>query len=153
MNIYVAGSSREMPRVERMAKRAESLGLSITWPWWIQIQQSIARGLLDSDLSTPDQAAHASCDLAGIDRASIVWVLHPTEGISEGASIEYGYALHARKSRPLTVVVSGPAAERSLFASLACRRYTSDEDALGFLAELVSPGVVERWDRAQGVRR
>ena len=155
--LYLAGSSapEEMDRVSALADRVEQIGYRVSSRWWLAIQQRAARGLADTDLTRKDQAAYASSDFAGVERARVLWLAYPHNGKTEGALAELGYAhaLRQQKDSSRVIVVSGPRAHLSLFTSLADVRVDDDEEALAWLADYSQPRVIEAWHKQKGARQ
>ncbi|HEX6239984.1 MAG TPA: hypothetical protein VFZ61_03785 [Polyangiales bacterium] len=122
--VYVAGASRELPRVQRYVELLESSGLvQITHRWFDAVAAwGVGR---DAELTLEQQANHAADDLTGVMDAALVWVLWP-ENHSAGAFIEFGFAY----GRAIPLVVSGAKASQCIFSALAAYRDPEDDCAL-----------------------
>jgi nucleoside 2-deoxyribosyltransferase len=95
--VYVAGPSSELNRCEKAMRRAERGELSITYRWTDDVR---AGG------DSPNAAAFAAADLAGVASADVLLLLLPSEGhATVGAWVELGAAAALRKP----IVVSAPA--------------------------------------------
>ncbi len=92
MKIYVACSSREIPRARAVMADLRAAGHEITHDWTHHVEQALASGqsesMLDDDFC--EEAAHS--DLDGVHRADVLVFLAPTE-TAKGAWIEFGYAM------------------------------------------------------------
>jgi hypothetical protein len=122
--VYLAGASRELPRVKKYAKVLEESGLvRLTYRWWEAVEK---HGVgLDHELTRELQAVHARADLDGLTEAQLVWCLWP-DGPSAGVPLEFGYALAISNDWPLRLVVSGEKSSSCIFSALAHYRDTSD---------------------------
>lgn len=137
--IYVAGPSREphITEIETFIHALESSGkFTITEEDWTKAVRT-AGGVGSPDDPGIRRTA-ATADLAGVEHASIVWVLQLEEtSTSTGAWVELGYALGLRDldipyHRTPTIIVSG-ASRNCIFADLADYRFLDHKDALAFL--------------------
>lgn len=140
-SIYLAGASAEVALCERYRDRLQEAGFTITHDWMRDVRAHEAAGLGEWELPINVRRASAMGCLAGVDQASLVWVLLP-KGQSIGAWVELGYALRLATSAPapdFKVVVSG--GWRSIFGDLAIH-YTHHEIAFAaIIGGLVStPG-------------
>jgi hypothetical protein len=126
--VYVAASSREMPRARWAMDALRAAGVRITCDWVAAIE---AAGAANEGLTDEQRRRYASEDLYGLRLADVVWLLAP-ETPSAGAWVELGYAMAWRHLR---IVVSGPSRVRCVFAALADLETDRDEDAL---AEIVA---------------
>lgn len=126
MPVYLAGASRELPRVMHYVALLEQSGLvSITHRWFDAVAAwGVGR---DHELTVEQQREHARADLRGVAAAALVWVLWPTN-TSAGAAIETGFAL--ARGAGLKLVVSGASGSACIFTSLADYRDPSDDLAL-----------------------
>lgn len=124
LGVYLAGASRELPRVKRYAELLERSGLvRLTYRWWQDVE---AEGIgCDHELSRDEQCAYATADLRGVYEAQLVWCLWP-EGPSAGVPLEYGFALAISRQNPTRLVVTGGKASGCIFTALAHYRDTSD---------------------------
>lgn len=103
MLFYVAGSSREIPRVREAQRRLRAAGHEITHDWTVAVEQFGSDGAgQERVLSDAELARYAADDLRAIDRAHCVLVLWPTTP-SVGVFVELGYAIKSGAR----VVVSG----------------------------------------------
>lgn len=126
--VYLAGASRELPRVLRYVRLLEASGLVVlTYRWWDAVA---AHGVdKDSELTKEEARRHASADLRGVESADVLWCLWP-EVFSVAAPLELGYALGRRTA----TVVSGAKSHECIFTALADYRDTSDD--LGLIETL-----------------
>lgn len=120
LRVYLAGPSRELDRVTKMALALEASGhVEITHRWWRDvIRDGVGR---DGLLSTEEQQRRSLDDIAGIRRSHLLWVLWPDE-LSLGAPCEFMFA-HAKK---LPTVATGLNVSGCIFTSLATYRNPSD---------------------------
>lgn len=122
--IYVAAASREIELAERCMAELRSHGWTVTVDWCAEMREAGP----DHGLPFWRQQHHAREDIAGVLRASTLWLLAPAPGVeSRGAWVELGAALVGGVGR---IIVSG---EQSLFTSLAHERYPTHEEALATL--------------------
>lgn len=136
MRLYVAGSWGEQHRRARpMLSRARAAGIVIAHDWTVPFDTEV---LPDALLPSEDRHRHAVDDLEGVLTCDVLWLLAPETQAGCGCWIEFGAALSAKWLRlgrlgwPL-VVASGRTSERSIFTSLADRKFESDEDALTWI--------------------
>lgn len=134
--IYVAGASSELDVVRGYIKQLNVAGWNITYDWTEGI---LIEGTANAGLTEDKRVRYADLDLSGVEDADVFWLVTPTTG-GAGCFVELGAALALKripivnadkKSRPL-VVVSG-AYERSIFTSLADKRFATHEEALKWL--------------------
>lgn len=105
--IYVAGSSREMPRVDRaLANLALLPDVEITYKWIDDMRRDIAAGKPGDIALTRSEAAAARhlCLNRGVGDAHFVWLLYPIEP-TRGAWVELGYALRMLEKGELWGVI------------------------------------------------
>lgn len=108
-HVYVAGSSREIPRVREAVRLLDAAGLIAIAHWLDAVEKFGSQG---DALTDQQRATCAASDLESIDHADAVLVLWP-ETPSVGAYIELGYALgRARHDRedpfdPVVLIVGG----------------------------------------------
>lgn len=132
-SVYVAGSSAEIERVERVIARLRDAGVRITHDWTHDVREVRAAGhASDADLSDDDAAQHAIRDLGGAFGARTFLLLAP-ETPTRGAWVELGAAwAHQRKWRG-SIIVAGPAARQSIFTRLADRIVATDDEAVALI--------------------
>ena len=126
MKIYVAGSSRELDRAEKMIASAVARGHTITFDWTIDMRA----GPSDADLDAHEARRYANMDLDAIEIADGLIFLSPTTQ-TKGAWVELGYAY----GRGKPVVVSRPGPRVSIFEEIGI--LCTDETALITLEEKV----------------
>ena len=105
--VYVAGSSRELPRVREAVWALGMAGVTALDAWLSDVEQ---HGSAGAGLTDEQRAACAARDLRDIDAADAVLVLWP-ETPSVGAYVELGYAMgrlvHERGIGPHILIVGG----------------------------------------------
>lgn len=111
LRVYLAGASRELDRVTRMALALEAAGtVEITHKWWSAVMK---HGVgTDAGLERSEQAKYAREDLDAVRRANCAWILWP-EAPSSGALIEFGFAL----AKKIPCVVTGWKAHECIFTA------------------------------------
>lgn len=133
LRIYVAGASVE--RRERAIPAIASLltaGLEVTHDWTAEMEKYTNPEHSDEDVPETTRKRCAVLDLNGVRTADFVLLLAPNERGSSGAWIEMGFALGLQ----VPLVISGPRARRSIFASLAYALFETDEEAIKHLVEV-----------------
>ena len=135
MRVYVAASSSELPRAKEAMMQLRAAGHEVTGDWVAEIEAVGAANPADAAKSKRVKWS-ASC-LYGVEQADAIWLLMPaSEGF--GAAVELGYAIGERRfrmwededgDRKLRIVVSGPAAMRSIFTAMADVTYPTDAAA------------------------
>ena len=131
--VYLAGASRDLPRVTKWAAALErSQHLRVAHRWFDTAHEWAGS---DHTLSRRQQQLIAEDEQLAIRSARIFWLLWP-ETKSAGAFIELGYGLGHRfhVARNYDVIVSGAGAMQSVFTATC--DYRSDSDALAFDAVL-----------------
>jgi len=126
VKLYIAGSSKELERCEGAIRLMGKFGFVITCDWVAAVK---AEGLANEGLDDEKRMHYAAADIHGVQDADLFWLMAPNT--STGAWTELGIAL-ARSLRPC-IVVSGPARQKSIFASLADYETDSDLDALLYI--------------------
>lgn len=136
MKIYVAASSKELERAERIMSALRERGHEITFDWTVPIKARSADGKSDRGLSFEERAFFAGKDANGISTADLFWQLIPTTE-SAGAWWEMGYATGLRDSgfKAPHIVVSGEA-DRCLFTTLVPHWFAIDAQALAYVLAL-----------------
>lgn len=117
LRIYVAASSRELPRAKRAMQAVRNYAHEVTHDWCKPIEETRALGLEEHELGAVEAREYAEADLIAIERADVVWMLAPNFP-TEGFWVELGYALRASKA----IVISGAttkACRKNIF--LFCR--------------------------------
>jgi nucleoside 2-deoxyribosyltransferase len=130
VRVYVAGASRELDRVDAFIAAMLARGHELALDWREPIRERTAAGGTDTDLADDAARVFAVEDLTAICGADLFILLAPAEGGS-GCWVELGFAI----SRGIPIVVSGPAARRSVFTRLAGIA-DRDEDALAMLDQV-----------------
>lgn len=118
LKVYVACSSKELDRAERVMDKIRKRGGTITFDWTIDVRRCGSK--------VPDAITGLRCaqdDLGGVRDADVVLVLDSDEP-SYGRTIEHGAALVLGK----TLVVSGPARGR-IWETLEHARVEGDDMA------------------------
>ncbi len=141
MKIYVAGSSKELDRVEGVIARLRSAGHMITHDW-----TKAVRAAPDDHAITDEHARQcAEADVRGVYDADVVWLLIP-EVKSEGAFFELGAAWGWRhpdiRSPRRRLVASGNPTGRIFLWLPGIQRYPDDEAALEAIG----------WDRTGEIK-
>jgi nucleoside 2-deoxyribosyltransferase len=125
--VYVAGSSRELERAERVIAEAQRRGFIVTQDWPAAVR---AAGASNEGLTHEQRTSAARECMRGVHTADAVVLLVPAAGVETiGAWFELGYAV----SRGLRVFASTPAGreESTVFLALhAVSTLSSDQDAL-----------------------
>lgn len=124
--IYIAGSSQEMDRAERMMRlviHEPSLELASDWVALIR-----SAGSSNPDWTLRRRRYSAEFALEAVAGSDALWLLVPSTP-STGCWVELGAACTAR----LTTFGSGPSV--SLFDSLPSWQYETDEDAFDAIVE------------------
>lgn len=126
-DVYVAGSSREIPRVRAAMDALRDAGLVVIGDWTRAVESFGSGG----DALTDEQRANcANDDLDAIDDARAILVLWP-ETPSAGAYIELGYALGRVRSnlddRPAVFIVGGNSIWHSYVRGLFFRHFELGE--------------------------
>ncbi len=132
MSVYVAGSSSELERAERVIGALRDGGVEITHDWTRGVRDARERGIVDDASLSPGEAyAAAREDHDAVRRSDAFLLLAPTTP-TRGAWVELGLAL---ASVPGAVVVSGAASGDSIFTRLADRIFHTDDAAVAWLTE------------------
>lgn len=124
MKFYVAGSSKEIERAERIMAALRAAGHEITEDWCAQMR---AEGTDDRLLSRHQRAMYDSLDARGVIECDWFWLLVP-ETESSGAWVELGIAIGNLNAS----MVSGNL-RRSIFLALANELFSSDDAALAWV--------------------
>ncbi len=126
VKIFIAGASREAPRVRLWMANAKAHGLAVARDWLAHID-AVGHACPDDEDA---QAKALAANWQAIRESAIVWLLAP-ESESRDSWAELGFAV-GRGECP--VVSSGPAAFNSITCSQTMR-FASDEDAFGWIVE------------------
>lgn len=131
LRVYVAGASKEPDRCRGAMKMIERLGGVITLDWLAAIE---LEGAANEGLNDDKRKRYAVADLEGVESADLIWLL-ASPLATTGSWTELGAALILRRLGlgAGTIVVSGPARERSIFAALADFETDHDLEALDFI--------------------
>jgi len=90
VKVYVAGSSKEMERAERVMNALRAAGHEITADWVAKIREVGVANPADFTV----RLAAAQADLDGVNNADAFVFLHPAPGVqTTGAWVELGYRL------------------------------------------------------------
>jgi nucleoside 2-deoxyribosyltransferase len=128
MQIYVAGSSKELDRCEQFVRAVRALGHTITCDWVAAMRANAA----DTLLSPEELRRFAAADLRGVADADLVVLLGPAQSTpSQGCWVEMGYAL--AMSVPLIYVAPQSAPQFCIFTSMIAVQFASDSAALAHL--------------------
>jgi len=109
IRIYVAASSKEMPRVDRALALIDALGPAravVTYRWIDDMRATIASGRSEGDLTPAESRAAALKCLEGVWSAHVTWLLYPRTSTC-GAWAELGAVVTARVA-PVYVSVPAP---------------------------------------------
>lgn len=136
MKIYIAGSSKDIDRCERMVSAVRALGIDITVDWVAIMRASPPDSACDAD----HLAKCARDDIRGVKEADIVWVVGPSVSRpSTGCWGELTAALALGKpvlySEPPADALTGQSAPTPQFCifTVLTERFKSDEDVLAHL--------------------
>ena len=157
MRVYVAGSSREVPRIRGIQAAIRELGGHITFDWTPSIERAIRLGISEEALADNEAEAIAHTDYEGVFSASTLFLAAP-EAQTKGAWCELGFAhgiirtlLELERHTPIArklmlrssprVVISGPRARQSLFTRWGSPNiFLSDSMAIEHLADEMAHG-------------
>lgn len=131
MRVYIAGSSKDMPRVEALIERVRALGHMITFDWCAHVRSAPG----GANGGTPESLRIAAdlCRKGALD-AQIVWIAippldKPTAGAWWEGSVAYEHGWQVWTSEPKML------AQFCIFKHLpGVRSFASDEDVLIALA-------------------
>lgn len=126
--LYIAGASAEVDMVVEYAAKAAAIGWHQTFEWWRDVLENRKRNVPDVALTDKERERLSRADLEGVARAEVVWLIIPPPGRSAGAWLELGAAIATKKR----IIVSGDW-RRSIFTSLAERRFDTHDEALAWL--------------------
>lgn len=137
--VYIAGSSKEIPRVRKWIAAMRAAGYEITCDWTDDVEAAMKLGRPPTD----DEARPlAIMDMNGVLNASILWMLRPerVETESRGAHTEIGIAIGWNEAikrfgvdeERLTMIASGGDA-KNIFTLLADFTFATDEEAFEHL--------------------
>jgi len=127
--VYVAGSSLELDRAERMIAALERAGIVVTSTWTIAVRDA---GTGNPANATREQRAQWTItDLAQVRAAELfLFLVPPRDVATRGAWTEAGYALAKNK-----VCVFAGDTKQSIFSALAYE-YETDAAALALILRL-----------------
>lgn len=134
--IYVAGSSKEIPRVQKWIAAVRAAGYVVTCDWTVPMLEFQAMG---REPTAQEATFYANQDADGVIGADYVWVLRPTTA-STGLHTELGITIGWNRAlercsvteERLRVIASG-GDERNIFAYLADKIFATDEEAFEHL--------------------
>ena len=132
LKVYVAGSSAEVERAERVIASLRAMGHVVTFDWTRSVREYRSQGYRDADLDDDRCAMIASEDLDAVRRADALLFLSPEEPTT-GAWVELGCALNLAN---MAILVSGKTARNFLFTRLADYIFDDDEAAIAGLANI-----------------
>ena len=125
LRVYVAGSSKERERVRAAMDAVRAIeGCELAHDWLAHVEETIAAGKTDADLSDRERDA-AEADLRAVRSSDLLWFLVP-ESHSDGAHVELGYAIGLGTA--MGIVASGEA-RGSIFVELVDSRFKHDRNA------------------------
>ena len=154
-SIYIAGSSKEIPRALHWTTEAKRVGLYVTSNW-IQNIKRVAEERTGGDIvaaANPISASHAdqlqwSLDnIHAIRKSKQLWLLIPNRATpSQGAFFEFGIAYE----RNIHTIASGgdPSAVNT---ALATRRFETDEQAFAMICRQFMSNDLARKIGWQGI--
>jgi hypothetical protein len=136
MKIYVAAASSEIERAEKRMAQLKEIGFDVVSTWPEVIRKVGSANPIEA--SREDRATWAAEDLSQVATAEVLWYLIPESAPTDGANVEFGYALMlgvmSQEARAAGInapvyrlLTSGK--ERSIFTALAIH-YKTDEEAL-----------------------
>lgn len=126
MNVYVACSSREIPRARAVMATLVAAGHVNVHDWTPHVERAIANGTAEHMLDDGFALMCAKVDLDGVDRADALVFLAPTDA-AKGAWVELGYAIGRGFRR---IVVAHDEVEKrnqSIFTRVKSWRCADDE--------------------------
>lgn len=131
LQVYLAGSSAEGPRLRRWAARLEqSCRVELTTRWFAGCESWAGK---DAAIAREDQRGIASEHRASLQRSDLLWLLFPAR--SSGSSlVELGLALGRTRT-----VVSGPGYSANVMTSLADYLDPSDDLAFHYVMNAAGP--------------
>ena len=101
MRIYVASSSRECDRAERVMNELRAAGHQISWDWIPGVRAAFAAGIDEAKADDTHAFEAALADMNGVVTADVLVFLAPTD-TSKMAWAELGCAM----GRGITVIVA-----------------------------------------------
>jgi nucleoside 2-deoxyribosyltransferase len=125
MKIYVAASSRELPRVRRVMSELRAAGYVITHDWVPGVEAAMERGITEAKADDTHAFAAAHADLQGVADANCLVFLAPTES-SKMAWSELGYALAL--NIPVVVAHDDRDKRNQSIVTRLAHRHCTDED-------------------------
>lgn len=136
MIVYVAASSSERERARwALAAVKDAPGLVLSHDWLEHIE---AVGSANRGISPQDARRYAEAAVQNVLRASLLWLLVPTEP-TFGAGVELGIAALAVRAQiraPRFVIASGGRRDVSIFVGLAPRYFRTEAHALAHIMEV-----------------
>lgn len=130
LRVYVAGAAveRHERAIPAMATLREA-GITITHDWTVSMVDVGSADRSEADVPEEVRQRCAMEDAAGVSSADVVLLLAPNERGSSGAWVELGLAV----GYGIPVLVAGPKNGRTIFTSLAARRFETDAEAIEHL--------------------
>ncbi len=120
MHVYVAAASSDVDRAAAVMSRLRRHGISVTSTW----PEVVAKfGANPMESPRAERYGWAKQDLAEIQMADVLWLLLPGDKRTDGAHVEFGFAIATGKR----LIVTGD--ERSIFTAWA-DWYPSETDAI-----------------------
>jgi hypothetical protein len=146
-NIYVAGASAQIEKIETLMDKLQVSGWTITFDWTVPVREVGNASPDDPEI----RRSAALADLQGVADANVVWLVQPdATSTSTGAWVELGAAITRREIyrmiaaagtydwniplKNVVIVVSG-SSKKCIFSDLADYRYESNDDALDFIVK------------------
>lgn len=137
-DIYVAGASAQIERIEAFMVKLRAAGWRITFDWTVPVREVGNASPDDPEI----RRRAALADLEGVLTARVLWLVQPdATSTSTGAWVELGSAITKRVLAekfdgigPVSVVASG-SSRKCIFSDLADYRFQSHEDALEFIVK------------------
>lgn len=136
MRVYVAGSSKEIPRVRAMQATLVALGCTITHDWTKQVEDY---GAGADQLSAADKRRFARLDLDGIANAAMVVFLQSPVASSRGMWVEIGYAVACRERLPTLLFLCTGGGDQLIWHTLMNGVFEKDEEFLDKVARVRVP--------------
>lgn len=133
MRVYVAASSREIPRARAVMAALREARMIVTHDWTGHVEASIAMGTPEHMLDDRLAWACAHDDLAGVREAEALVLLAPTE-TAKGAWYECGYA--DALNIPIVVAHDDVAKRRQSIFTRRASRLCSDAEIVDALRSI-----------------
>ena len=142
-SVYVAASSKEMPRAKRVMELLRKSGLIVTSTWCEEIDKVGQANPLDA--SEDDRVRWSETDLNEVEAADCLLHLYPLVGSGFGSGVELGTMLtlrkHSEPSSPKFVISVGENRRSSIFTALADVQCDTDDEGIAAVVRLATLGV------------